>query len=141
MSLGGDIAIAGPPPQGGWPVRVTDDHSSPASAEGQTVSLVGGGLATSSTTVRRWRTAEGMPLHHIVDPGTGRPAAEVWRTATVTAASCVDANAASTLAIVRGEAAPAWLDERALPSRLVRESGEVRLVAGWPAEPSAAEAA
>ncbi len=132
VSLGGDIAIAGDPPKGGWLVRVTDDHAAGPDAEGQTVSLAGGGLATSSTTVRHWRTDAGE-AHHIVDPRTGEPAAEVWRTASVTAGSCVDANTASTLAIVRGEAAPGWLDSHRLPSRLVRRGGEVTLVHGWPA--------
>jgi two-component system OmpR family response regulator len=54
VSLGGDLAVAGPSPQDGWPVRVTDDHRSDA-REGQTVAIRDGGLATSSTTVRRWR--------------------------------------------------------------------------------------
>ena len=141
VSLGGDIATAGHAPSGGWLVRVTDDHSSSASADGQTVSLSGGGLATSSITVRRWRATDGSALHHIVDPRTGKPAARIWRTATVTAGSCVDANAASTLAIVRGEGAPAWLRRHLLPSRLVRPSGDVELVADWPVDDAAEEAA
>ena len=54
VSFGGDISIAGPPPPGGWPVRVTDDHRSDADAPGQWITLRSGGLATSSTTIRRW---------------------------------------------------------------------------------------
>ena len=57
VSFGGDISIAGPPPPGGWPVRVTDDHRSDADAPGQWITLRSGGLATSSTTTRRWGTA------------------------------------------------------------------------------------
>jgi thiamine biosynthesis lipoprotein len=133
VSLGGDIATAGEAPGGGWLVQVTDDHAAAPTAGGQAVSLAGGGLATSSTTVRRWRTRDGE-VHHIVDPRTGEPAREVWRTASVTAGSCVDANVASTLAIVVGEAAPAWLRRHRLPSRLVGRSGEVTLVCGWPSE-------
>jgi thiamine biosynthesis lipoprotein len=41
----------------------------------------------------------------------------------VAAASCVDANVASTAAILRGERAIAWLDELRLPARLVRHDG------------------
>ena len=52
----------------------------------------------------------------------------------VTAATCVDANTSATAAIVLGEDAPAWLEERALPARLVSAEGEVLTVAGWPAE-------
>lgn len=131
VSLGGDIAIAGPSPEGGWAVGIADDHA--AEAPDATVAVEGGGLATSSTTVRAWRR-DGRRVHHIVDPATGLPARVVWRTASVTAATCVDANTSATAAIVLGEAAPAWLEERALPARLVSAEGEVVTVAGWPAE-------
>ena len=84
VNLGGDIALAGPAPEGGWPILVTDDHRSDIDAEGQTIALAGGGLATSSTTVRRWRAGE-ADVHHIVDPRSGAPADEVWRTVSVAA--------------------------------------------------------
>ena len=54
-------------------MRVTDDHRAGVDAPGQWITLRSGGLATSSTTVRRWRTENG-PVHHLVDPATGRPA-------------------------------------------------------------------
>jgi thiamine biosynthesis lipoprotein len=128
VSLGGDLAIAGEPPPGGWPLGVGDSHIGVA---GETVRLEGGGLATSSTTVRRWRR-EGRELHHIVDPRTGAPAAVVWRTVTVAAASCVDANIAATASIVRGASAPAWLAACGLHARLVTPEGDVVRVGGWP---------
>jgi FAD:protein FMN transferase len=133
VSLGGDVSIAGPSPQEGWRVRVTDDHRSDPSAPGQWIVLEGGGLATSSTSVRRWRNADG-PAHHLIDPATGRSAESFWRTASVTAASCLDANIASTASIIRGEPALPWLCSLGLPSRLVGRDGRVRHVAGWPAE-------
>jgi thiamine biosynthesis lipoprotein len=131
VSLGGDLAIAGPVPDEGWEIRVTDDHRAELSAPGQSITLRAGGLATSSTTVRRWQTGSG-PAHHLVDPATGRSATGAWRTVSVTAASCLDANIASTAAIIRGERAVAWLESLGLPSRLVSASGTVRHVAGWP---------
>jgi thiamine biosynthesis lipoprotein len=133
VSLGGDLSIVGPPPPDAWRVRVTDDHRSDATAPGQWIALRAGGLATSSTTVRRWET-DGGPAHHLLDPATGRPVASPWRTVSVTAASCLDANIASTAAIIKGEEAPAWLESQALPSRLVRTDGTVLHLAGWPAE-------
>jgi thiamine biosynthesis lipoprotein len=133
VSLGGDVAVAGPPPEGGWPIRVADDNAAPLDGPGPIVSISSGGLASSSTSIRRWSTTSGE-LHHIVDPRTGRPAPAHWRTASITAASCVEANTASTAAIVLGESAPAWLDELRLPARLVRSDGAVYCVAGWPAE-------
>jgi thiamine biosynthesis lipoprotein len=131
VNLGGDVAIAGPPPEGGWPVHVTDDHRSGADADGQTIALHAGGLATSSTSVRRWRRGA-RTIHHIVDPRTGEPAEPVWRTVSVVAASALDANTASTASIVKGESAPDWLDGLGLAARLVRPDGEVVVVGAWP---------
>jgi FAD:protein FMN transferase len=132
VSLGGDIAMAGPAPAGGWPVLVAEDHAAPVDGPGQVVWLSGGGLATSSTTVRRWRRG-GADLHHILDPRTGLPADGCWRTATVGAATCADANAAATAAIVMGDGAASWLERHRLPARLVERDGRVVGVAGWPA--------
>jgi thiamine biosynthesis lipoprotein len=135
VNVGGDLAAAGPLPAAGWPVRLTDDtereHVTRPGRTGPVVQLLGGGLATSSTVVRRWRRG-GRPYHHVLDPRTGLPAEPVWRTVTVTAASCVDANTASTAAVVRGRAALGWLAELGLPSRLVDSTGTVHRVAGWP---------
>jgi FAD:protein FMN transferase len=133
VSFSGDLAIAGPAPVDGWRVRVTDDHRAGVDAPGQWISLQSGGLATSSTSVRRWRGPLGV-AHHVVDPSTGRSADSVWRTASVTARSCLDANIASTAAIVRGDEAVSWLSGLGLPSRLVHVDGTVRHVAGWPPE-------
>ena len=133
VSLGGDLSAAGPVPAGGWSVRIADDHAVPLDCDGPLVSVSGGGLATSSVAVRRWR-AGGRELHHILDPRTGAPAVDCWRTVSVAAASCVDANTASTAAVLLGERAPAWLAERHLPARLVRLGGETVTVAGWPEE-------
>ncbi len=134
VSLGGDLAVAGPAPDEGWIVRVTHDHAAPPEAGGTAVSVRSGGLATSSTSVRRW-VRGGRPLHHLIDPATGAPAAEHWRTVSVAAGSCVDANIGSCAAIVLGAGAPEWLRARELPARLVAPGGRVTTVAGWPAEP------
>ncbi|HXB49349.1 MAG TPA: FAD:protein FMN transferase [Streptosporangiaceae bacterium] len=131
VSLGGDVAVAGQPPPDGWQIRVTDDHAAPEWAPGQTVTISSGGLATSSTTVRTW-TLGGRTVHHIIDPSTGEPARSCWRTVSVAAGTCTDANTASTAAIVRGAAALDWLHATGLPARLVRHDGTVETTAGWP---------
>src|SRR5439155_21818866 len=133
VSLGGDIAVAGEPPDRGWPVRIADDHAAPLDGPGPTVSIPAGGLASSGTHVRRWTTAGGE-LHHIIDPRTARPAVTPWKTVSVAAASCVHANAASTAAIVLGESAVGWLEQQGLPARLAGEDGTVATVNGWPAD-------
>ena len=135
VSLGGDIAIgvpqhladddgAGPVE---WPVSVCER---PDDEPQQTVYLDRGGLATSSTLNRRW----GRGNHHLLDPRTGRPATGTWRTVTVTAATAVEANTATTAAVVLGPDAPHWLAGRDLAARLVADDGSVTHVAGWPAE-------
>ena len=130
VGLGGDMSVAGDVPAGGWPVRIADDHATPLDAPGPTVALAVGGLATSSTTVRRWRSGR-VELHHLVDPRTGRPAESPWRTVSVAAKTCVDANVASTASFLLDDA-PAWLEARRLPARLVSVDGECTFVAGWP---------
>jgi thiamine biosynthesis lipoprotein len=142
VSLGGDVSTAGSAPGGeihdrsahaGWQILVTDDHRSGADAPGQAISITSGGLATSSTTVRRWLHRE-QTMHHIIDPASGAPAAEVWRTVSVAASDCADANIAATAAIVRGARAPGWLAGLGLPARLVDRAGKVTTVGAWPAE-------
>ena len=131
VSLGGDIAVAGEAPDGGWLVQASEDSTAQVQEGEETVSIRAGGLATSSTTVRRWTRGD-VVLHHIIDPATGLPSNSCWRTATVAAGSCVDANIASTAAIVMSEAAVAWLETHSLEARLVHRDGHVHRVAGWP---------
>jgi len=141
VSLGGDIAVAGPPPADGWRIRV-QDVTGPAGdmPEGPhaLIAIRDGGLATSSTTARRWRRG-GDVLHHILDPRTSLPAVPVWRTVSVAAGSCADANAASTAAVIRGRRALGWLTPLGLPSRLVDATGAVFTLAGWPDDSEVAQ--
>ena len=136
VSLGGDIAAAGAGPPQGWSIGLADSHLDEPEP-GQSVRIDAGGLATSSTTVRRWSRG-GEIVHHVIDPSSGRPAREVWRTVTVAAATCVDANTASTAAIVRGESALDWLASLGLPARLVRVDGRIERTATWPRPEAAA---
>jgi FAD:protein FMN transferase len=131
VGLGGDIAIAGEPPPGGWRILAAEDSNVDPGANGEVIALRDGALATSSTTVRRWVRGN-VGLHHLIDPRTGLPAYGPWRTVSVIAGTCVDANIASTAAIIRGESAPTWLAERGLAARLVATDGTVERVGEWP---------
>src|SRR5947209_20439862 len=51
VSLGGDIATAGPAPDGGWRGLVAEDSSVPADGDGQVMRGQAGGVAASGTTV------------------------------------------------------------------------------------------
>ncbi len=110
---------------------VTGRPEDPADGPAAVVAIREGGLATSSTTARRWQRGGDM-LHHILDPRTGLPAPVHWRTVSVAAATCTDANTASTAAIIRGAAAADWLGRLGLPARLVDATGQVRTTGGWP---------
>lgn len=127
VSLGGDISIAGN--EGvPWPVAISEHPDEPAAA---TVLLAGGGLATSSTRVRRWPSGDDH-RHHLLDPRTGQPVDELWRTVTATGPTCVAANVATTAAIVLRADALGWLSDRGVAARLVDTHGGVTTVAGWP---------
>jgi len=154
VNLGGDISIAGEPPDHGWLVGIVDNRGfdgvpGPAPprhdassrslsppCHDAVVAVRDGGLATSSTKVRAWSRGSAR-LHHIIEPSTGMPVGSCWRTVSVAAATCVDANTASTAAIIRAERAPGWLARQHLPARLAGHSGEIVMVAGWPADTTA----
>jgi len=128
VSLGGDIATAGPADAPGWEVTVQDLDDDPS----QQVRLPSGaGLATSSTQKRRW-LHDGRTVQHILDPSFGTPVVPVWRSATVAAQTCLRANALSTAAIVRGRAAVGWLAAQSADARLVDLAGRVVTVGAWP---------
>jgi thiamine biosynthesis lipoprotein len=132
VSVGGDLAVSRADGTC-WPVVVSERPGGP----GVVVHLEEGGLATSSTRIRRWARA-GTSYHHLLDPRTGTPARVVWSTASCLGAGAVGANTASTAAIVLGEAAPAWLEEHEVTARLVTPQGDVRRTGGWPADAESA---
>ena len=137
VNLGGDLRVAG-----GHTSRTAGGSASPTTLgfdgsgawlipTSQAVMITGGGLATSGPAVRSWQRGTAR-FHHIIVPSTGLPAQSCWRGVSVAAATCVDANIASTAAIIRSEQATGWLAGLGLPARLVRHDGEAVTVAGWP---------
>lgn len=150
VALGGDLATAGPGPEtpaaagsgaaghgatGPWQILVQDLPTDPS----QRIALDPGfAMATSSTQKRRWKQA-GADVHHILDPRFGRPAETVWRTVTVAAPTCLEANAFSTAGIVRGFAAVEWFRAKGVTARLVDQRGRIVRTGGWPAEKDTTE--
>lgn len=132
VEIGGDLAVAGEGDRP-WLVRVAET----ADAPGELVGLTHGGLATSSTAARRWRTDAGE-AHHVIDPRTGCPAGGPVRTATVWAPTAAEANTFSTAALVWGRSAAARLELAGVAARLVDRSGSVHPVGDWPRRERAA---
>jgi len=135
VSLGGDVAVAGTAPAGGWAVGIARESSTPAGLVDQVVAITHGGLASSATSVRSWSVGE-RQVHHIVDPRTGDCVAPFWALASATGTSCVQANIVTTAALVWGEEALDKLTGFEQSLRLVRHDGEVFTVNGWPTEPA-----
>lgn len=107
VNLGGDIAVRGDAPEGGWQVEI-EDHQ--PGAGGNPVISMGwpGGLSTASS-------------------ATG-----AWRMVTVAGRTCERARAAAHAALALGDSAPRWLTQRELPARLVHSGGIVVQTNGWP---------
>ena len=133
VSLGGDVAVAGPPPLGGWAVGIARESSTPAERVDQVVAITQGGLASSATSVRTWRAGD-RDIHHIVDPRTGDCVEPYWTLVSATGSSCVEANLVTTASIVWGERALDELARFEQSVRLVRLDGRIFSVNGWPPE-------
>ncbi len=136
VSLGGDVAVAGPPPPGGWAVGIARESATPAEHVDQVVAIRQGGLASSATSVRTWRAGD-RDVHHILDPRTGDCVEPYWVLVSATGSTCVEANVVTTAAIVWGERALDELARFEQSVRLERVDGKVFTVNGWPTEPAA----
>lgn len=131
VSLGGDIATAGPAGSSGsgaWEILVQDRPTDPAALVAVPTGLA---VATASTVSPEWR-AGGREMHHVLAPRSGLTVSRDWRSATVVAPDCVAASTWSTAALVEGSGALAELADRGYPARLVAADGGVRLLGGWP---------
>jgi thiamine biosynthesis lipoprotein len=137
VSLGGDIAVAGPPPSGGWTIGIAPSSSTPPEEAELVVAIGRGGLASSGTSARTWKIGD-RAVHHIVDPRSGDCVDPYWDVVSAAGASCVEANLVTTAAIVWGARAPDELQRFGQAVRLVRLDGKVFFLNGWPRDDAAA---
>ena len=72
--------------------------------------------------------------HHLIDPRTGLPAHSPWRSVSVVAPTCLEANVATTATMVKGPDGMAWLRRTGLPARLLSHAGHSIMLGGWPQE-------
>jgi FAD:protein FMN transferase len=129
VEIGGDVAVRGVGADGPWAIGVSD--SLIVEPTQPRVCTDRGGIATSSTTTRTWRVGNRL-ANHIIDPRTGSFAHGPYTTATVSAESCLTANAFSTAALLWGDDAGYHISQAGWSARLVRRDGNVEFYGGWP---------
>jgi len=91
-----------------------------------------GGLATSSSTRRRWKVGD-VDAHHIIDPRRLRPATSPVLSATVTAATTVEAEAGAKAVLLQGEHGLVWAEKQKwiTAALVVWHDGNVFATTGW----------
>lgn len=120
VDAGGDMAFTGR----AWPVGVETPGGT------LTLELAAGGIATSGRDRRSW-TRGGREQHHLIDPGTGRPAENDLLRVTVAAATAAEAEVhAKALFLAGAEAALEHANRYALPAVLVTRDGRTLLAGG-----------
>lgn len=134
VEIGGDVAVRGQGSNGPWAIGVSDSLS--LTGREPRISIAAGGVATSSTGTRTWRIGA-ETANHVIDPRTGWYANGDYATASVSASSCVLANAFATAALLWDEDAAFHIAQAGWSARLVRRDGTVEFVGGWPEDGSA----
>ena len=125
VNLGGDLAVRGTPSDDtSWYLGIEDPTAPPAHVA--LLRVATGGVATSGTTIRRWRTDQGEERHHLIDPLTAKPSTVATLTATVLAADCATAEVYATASMMmEAPAAVALLDSVGLAGLVVGSDGGV----------------
>jgi thiamine biosynthesis lipoprotein len=126
VNAGGDLRLAGAPPEPGIEVAVEDPDD--RAIELLRLVVTSGALATSSTTRRAW----GPGLHHLIDPSTGAPADTGVVQATAWAPTCAEAEVAAKEALLGGVPV---LDR--VPAVLVKDDGRIETNLGGAREAAA----
>jgi thiamine biosynthesis lipoprotein len=122
VDLGGDLAAVGPRPNGApWNVGIR--HPRRRDAALASVPLARGGLASSGD-YERCMIVDGVRYAHILDPRSGWPVQSL-ACVSVLAPSCLIAGTATTIAMLKGDEGPAWLDALGLPSVRMDRAGNV----------------
>ncbi|MES2888252.1 MAG: FAD:protein FMN transferase [Pseudomonadota bacterium] len=125
VNLGGDIRVMGPRLDGSaWQLGIQHPrHTGQILAN---LPLTEGALATSGD-YERYLVHEGVRHCHILNPRTGWPVRH-WQSVSVTAPACLAAGALSTLAMLQGPGALAFLQAQGVGGLLVDSEGRCHTV-------------
>jgi thiamine biosynthesis lipoprotein len=109
VNLGGDLAVTGPPRRGNaWTIGI---EATEQGCPEKLLKLRHGALATSGD-ARRFVEKDGVRYSHVLNPMTGWPVDGAAASITVAADTCVQAGMLSTLAMLKGPDAEAFLDQQ-----------------------------
>lgn len=119
VNFGGDLIVSGPRVDAAgeprpWQVGIEPPDQPSASRVPAIVLLHGGALATSGD-ARRFLLKDGVRYGHVLDPRTGWPVPGAPRSVTVAAPTCTEAGLLSTLALLQGAQAGAFLQAQGVP--------------------------
>jgi thiamine biosynthesis lipoprotein len=107
VNFGGDLRVSGPRQDGGrWRVAI---ESVDDSDKTDGLLEVPRGALTTSGDAKRCLSKNGVRYSHILDPRTGWPVQDPPRSVTVAAPTCIEAGLLSTLAMLHGRKAEAFL--------------------------------
>jgi thiamine biosynthesis lipoprotein len=109
LNFGGDLRANRAPSHGPWQVGIERPNTDAEAT--MLLDLEYGALATSGDS-RRYLLKEGIRYGHILNPLTGWPAPKSPRSVTVAASSCTEAGLLSTVAMLHGAGAQAYLEEQ-----------------------------
>lgn len=119
VDCGGDIRIGGTR-------RVEIAHPLRPEPAAEIV-VTNGSVATSSVVSRAWRTADGRPAHHLLDPSTRRPVRSGLLSATALAPTTLHAETVAKVALMLGPG-PARTVLAVHGGVLVHEDGAVEII-------------
>jgi FAD:protein FMN transferase len=109
INFGGDLRANRPPSHGPWQVGIERPDTDREAT--MLLDLEYGALATSGDS-RRYLLKDGIRYGHILNPLTGWPDPESPRSISVAASSCTEAGLLSTVAMLHGDGAQAYLNEQ-----------------------------
>ena len=113
VNFGGDLAVTRQPRRrSAWKVGIEPVQTADQGTE-KVLEIRTGALATSGD-ARRFLLHDGIRYSHILDPSTGWPVSGAPRSVTVAADTCTQAGMLSTLAMLEGYNAEAFLDGEAV---------------------------
>lgn len=126
VEIGGDLAMDGDEP---WTVEVEDPFR-PGTVMAEAAFLAGG-VATSSVRRRRWRGADGLERHHLVDPRTGANPGTRLASVTVAAASAAAAEVMTKDLLVAGALDRVGARARGLDVLVVADDATAVISGAW----------